>query len=248
MARILIVLTSRRDTGGNRTPAGFHWEEFVTPYWALRDAGHEVIIGSVLGGEATGLPGSEVDGPHGRISRAVHRFQERETEMELLQGTLPIVAAKAEDFDALVFPGGVGPLWDLHETPEVGALVSAVLARGGIVATISTGAAALLTALDAEGEPVVRRRRVTTAPDTELSTPAPYSIEAALAERGARIGRNEYLFRPHALRDGGLVTGQNPASAAPVARLVLSALADMRQGGAQPTLELVPPALFRRPG
>jgi len=248
MARILFVLTSRRESGGKRAPAGFHWEEFVTPYWAFRDAGHEVVVGSVLGGEATGLPGSEVDGPHGRISRSVRRFQERGQEMELLQGTLPVVAAKAEDFDALFFPGGVGPLWDLHETPEIGTLVSAVLARGGIVATVSTGAAALLTALDAEGEPIVRRRRISTAPDAELSAagPAPYSIEAALVERGARIGRNEYLFRPHALRDGGLVTGQNPASAAPVARLVLSALADM-QGG-QPTLELVPPALFRRPG
>lgn len=251
MARILFLLTSRREIGGTGRPTGFHWDELATPYWACKDAGHDVTLGSVLGGEVAGEPGSEATGPGGRISRDVRRFQESEVEMEALKGTLPVVAAKAEDFEAIFLPGGAGTFWDLEQTPEVGALIGAVHAAGGVIGTISTGAAGLLPAITPEGEPLVRGRRINAASDAELeatglAAAAPYSLETALRGKGARYGKNEYVFRPHALRDGRLVTGQNPASAGPVARLFLRAIEDM--GSVQPPLDLGPPALLRRPG
>jgi putative intracellular protease/amidase len=226
MAKILIVLTSHGDLGGKR-PTGFYWEELAIPYYAFRDAGHEVRLASIAGGEPPADPTSLQDDP-GRNPPEVTRFLADPTAMAALRGTQSVDSMRAQDFDAIFLPGGHGTMWDLPESPTLAALVAALFEAGKPVGAVCHGPAGLLGARRADGRPVVEGRRVNGFTDSEeraagLEDVVPFLLESRLRALGGRFeGGPDY--GPFAIRDGNLVTGQNPASAAPAARLMLEAL------------------------
>ena len=225
MSRILITLTSHATLGDTGRATGFHWEELATPYWAFRDAGHAVEIASIAGGRAVHDPGSaQTEAP------SVARFLADATAMAALAETMPITAADPARYTAIYLPGGHGTMWDLPGNAALAGLLGAVFDRGGVVAAVCHGPAGLVSAVRADGQPIVAGRRVNSFTDAEeaaikLTDAMPFPLETRLRELGA-VFEGGANFKPYAVRDGNLVTGQNPASAAEVARLVLEALAE----------------------
>jgi putative intracellular protease/amidase len=226
MAKILIVLTSHGDLGGKR-PTGFFWEELAIPYWAFRDAGHRVVLASIAGGEPPADPTSLQEDP-ARNPAEVNRFLADPEAMAALRDTATVETMRAEEYDAIFLPGGHGTMWDLPGSPALASLVTALFEAGKPVGAVCHGPAGLLGARRADGRPLVEGRRVNGFTDSEeraagLEKVVPFLLESRLRALGGRFeGGPDY--GPFAIRDGNLVTGQNPASAAPAARLMLEAL------------------------
>lgn len=224
MPRILVVLTSHGALGDTGRPTGFHWEELTTPYWIFRDAGIEVEIASVAGGRAPHDPASlrdeaEVNAP------SVARFLRDPAAMAALHGAMPVGEAQPARYDGVFLPGGHGTMWDLPGSAPLARLVGALFDSGRAVAAVCHGPAGLVAAVRADGRPIVEGRRVNSFTDAEeaavgLTAVMPFLLEARLRELGGLFegGPN---FQAYAVRDGNLVTGQNPASAGAVARHVL---------------------------
>lgn len=228
MARILIVLTSHTALGDTKRPTGFYFDEMATPYWALVDAGHEVEIASISGGAPVHDPGSVKDDPAERPA-PVARFLDDTDAMAKLGATEPVADIDAARFDAVFLPGGHGTMWDFAQTDALGALVSDIWAQNGVVAAVCHGPAGLLGATKPDGRPLVDGLRVGGFTDAEeaavgLTDVMPFLLETRLREQGGLFESAEN-FQPHAVADGRLVTGQNPASAGRVADLMLEALA-----------------------
>lgn len=227
MARIAFVLTSHGTLGGTGEPTGFYWEEMTTPYWRFRDAGHEVVLASIRGGEPPADPKSLRDGD-AQQAESVLRFQEDAAAMAALRETLPVDRLEAAAFDALYLPGGHGCMWDLPESKPLARLIGTMFDDGKLVGAVCHGPAGLVGARRSDGRPIVEGRRVNGFTDSEeraagLAEAVPFLLESRLrALGGAFEGVADY--KPHAVRDGNLVTGQNPASAAPLAEAMLAAL------------------------
>ncbi len=231
---ILILTTSHDQLGDTGKPTGFYWEELAVPYWALRDAGFEVVFASPKGGMPPADPASAKPDDGGG---AVKRFMDDEGAMASLAQSLPVADAKAADYAAVYLPGGHGTMWDMSQTTAVGQIVAQVFEAGGIVGSVCHGPAGLLEAHLADGTPLVKGRRVngfTNAEEREagLEGTVPYLLETRLRALGGIFEGNMANFKPHAVRDGRLVTGQNPASSAAVARLLLAALVDQTRKAA----------------
>jgi len=227
MPRILIVLTSHAALGATGRPTGFHWEELTTPYWTFADTGMEVEIASIAGGPPPHDPSSfkpevEANKP------SVARFLRDAGAMALLRGAFPVAEADPARYDGVFLPGGHGTMWDLPASEPLAHLIGVLFDANKVVAAVCHGPAGLVAARRADGRPVVEGRRVNSFTDAEeaavgLTEIMPFLLESRLRELGARFegGPN---FEAHAVRDGVLVTGQNPASAAAVARHVVDAV------------------------
>ncbi|PWS36395.1 glutamine amidotransferase [Falsiroseomonas bella] len=227
MSRVLIVLTSHGDLGGKR-PTGFYWEELAAPYWAFRDAGHEVTLASIAGGEPPADPTSLSE----KNPPAVTRFLEDSKAMAALRATRPVASLDRTGWDAIFLPGGHGTMWDLPGSAPLAALVGSLFDAGKPVGGVCHGPAGLVAARRADGRPVVEGRRVNGFTDSEeaaagLTDVVPFLLESRLRELGGRF-EGGADFAPYAVRDGNLVTGQNPASAEPAARLMLDALGEAK--------------------
>lgn len=221
--RILMVLTSTATMGEGGEPTGLWLEEFATPYWTFVDAGAEVTVASTAGGKVPLDPRSLADDPP---SASAARLAAEAP--GLLARTVAVDALDAAAFDAVFLPGGHGTMWDLPESAALARLIGAAWREGKVVAAVCHGPAGLLAARDAEGGPLVEGRRVAAFTNAEedavgLTEAVPFLLETRLAEQGALIDKAE-PFAPHAVADGRLITGQNPASSAPTAKLVLDAL------------------------
>jgi len=224
--RALVILTSHAETGSTGEPTGFYWEELAAPYWALRDAGYAVELASVAGGEPPADPSSA--GADDRPA-PVARFLDDAGAMRDLAATRPVAEVDGADYDVVYLPGGHGTMWDLAQTDAVGAAVSRAWAAGAVVGAVCHGPAGLVGAKAEDGTPLVAGRRVNAFTDAEeraagLEDVVPYLLETRLRQLGARFEANAEPFGPHAVRDGRLVTGQNPASSERVAELMLEAL------------------------
>jgi len=222
---ILMVLTShdRRGDTGSRT--GSALEEFCTAYYVFRDAGAEITLASPAGGQPPISPRG--DGSR-RPSETVRRFKGDPAARTELADTLSLEQVAPEDFDAVLYVGGHGALWDLPEDPVSQALIAAIHAAGRPLALIGHGPAALRWVVDAGGRPLVEGRRVTGATNSEeeamgLSGTLPFLLQDELVRLGGL-----YSKRPdgvsHVVRDGALITGQNRASAVDAANAVLEFL------------------------
>ncbi|MEM7710625.1 MAG: type 1 glutamine amidotransferase domain-containing protein [Pseudomonadota bacterium] len=227
MANILIVLTSHSKLGKTGRETGFYFDEMAAPYWALTDAGHEVVIASIAGGPAVHDPGSVKADPVEQ-PEAVRRFLADPTAMSKLSNTPAVGDVDPAAYDAVFLPGGHGTMWDFAQTPALGALVSKVHASGGVVGAVCHGPAGLLGATKPDGTPLVSGLRVNAFTNAEeeavgLTDAMPFLLETRLQEQGALFEGTEN-FRLHAVSDGRLVTGQNPASAPAVAALLVEAL------------------------
>ncbi|MEL7093005.1 MAG: type 1 glutamine amidotransferase domain-containing protein [Pseudomonadota bacterium] len=226
--KALILLTSHNTLGSTGKPTGFHWVEMATPYYALKEAGHDVTLASIVGGRPPSDPGSS--DPDSREAD-VDRFLKDTAAMDALERTVPLQDLDAGDFDIVYVPGGHGTMWDMAQTKDVGQFIAKAWENGAIVGSVCHGPAALTEAYLSDGTPLVRGKRINAFTDAEehavnLQDVVPYMLESRLRELGAIFEGNKDNFGVHVARDTRLVTGQNPASVPELA----AALIDMAQG------------------
>jgi putative intracellular protease/amidase len=224
--RALIVVTSHDRMGDTDKKTGFFYRELATPYWAFVDAGIEVDIASIKGGKAPADPGSV--GEPGKRAAAVQRFMDDADAVRKIKNTLAIASVNEADYDLVFLPGGHGTMWDFPDSEALASVVGRALERGVVVGAVCHGPAGLIGAKRSDGEPVVKGRRVNSFTDAEeeavgLAATVPFLLESRLRELGADFEGTEN-FQPYAVRDGNLVTGQNPPSSELVAEEVLAAL------------------------
>jgi putative intracellular protease/amidase len=225
--KILIITTSAATMGSSDEPTGLWLEELTTPWYAFVDAGADVTLASIAGGKVPVDPRSLK--PAGENDASVERALKDATFQRLIADTPRFDTLDASGFDAILLPGGHGTMFDYPQNAALARLVSEFDAAGKVVAAVCHGPAGLVGARRADGTPVVAGRRVAAFTDSEerasgLDKAVPFLLQTRLEELGARHDSGPD-FEPFAIRDGNLVTGQNPASAEPLAKLVMDALA-----------------------
>ncbi|APX74709.1 type 1 glutamine amidotransferase domain-containing protein [Achromobacter insolitus] len=222
---ILIVLTSHDTLGNTGRKTGFWLEEFAAPYYAFVDAGAQVTLASPAGGQPPLDPKS--DDPDAQTDDT-RRFRQDKDAQRQLAATLRLAQVQAADYDAVFYPGGHGPLWDLAEDPKSVALIETMLAAGKPVAAVCHAPGVLRHAMTADGKPLVQGRQVTGFSNAEeaavqLSDVVPFLVEDELKRLGGQYTSGPD-WQPHVVSDGLLVTGQNPASSVGVANALLDRL------------------------
>lgn len=223
---ILMVLTSHDRLGDTGEKTGFWLEEFAAPYYVFRDAGAVVTIASPAGGKPPVDPKSDL--PENQ-TEATRRFSSDRRIQAELADTLKLEAVSVEGYDAIFFPGGHGPLWDLAGNPVSIALIEAFVKADKPVGAVCHAPAALADVRGKDGGYLVKGRRVTGFTNAEeaavgLTAVVPFLLEDRLKERGA-IFSSGGEWASYVQVDGKLVTGQNPASSAPAAEALLELLA-----------------------
>lgn len=223
---ILMVLTSHDELGDTGKKTGFWLEEFAAPYYVLKDAGHEITLASPKGGQPPLDPKS--DDPDAQTD-ATRRFKGDAQAKAQLASTQQLGSVRSSDFDAVFYPGGHGPLWDLAEDAQSKAVIEQTLAAGKPVALVCHAPAVLKNVKAQNGEPLVAGKSVTGFTNEEeaavgLTEVVPFLLEDVLKQLGAKFSKAE-PFKPHVVREGLLITGQNPASSEPAAKALLEALA-----------------------
>jgi putative intracellular protease/amidase len=222
---VLVVLTSHDQLGSTGRKTGFWLEELASPYYVFTDAGAKVTLASPKGGQPPLDPTS--DRPESS-SDATRRFKSDIAAQTALANTRRLRDIVAADFDAVFYPGGHGPLWDLAEDPESIALIQATFAAAKPLAAVCHAPGVFRRVKSATGEPLVKGKAVTGFSNTEeraagLSDVVPFLVEDMLIEEGGAYSK-EADWQAHVVTDGLLITGQNPASSAPAARALLDQL------------------------
>ena len=225
MKKVLIVLTSHDKLGDTGAKTGFWLEEFAAPYYALKDAGVVLTLASPLGGQPPIDPKSDDAGSQ---TEATLRFKTDTSAQGLLASTLKLKDVSAADFDAVFYPGGHGPLWDLAEDATSIALIETMLKAGKPVAAVCHAPGVLRHPKGAGGQSVVKGKKVTGFTNTEeeaagLTAVVPFLVEDMLTQNGG-VYSKAADWHPHVEIDGLLITGQNPASSEPVAKALLATL------------------------
>jgi len=225
MMKILMILTSHDTLGATGKPTGFWLEEFAAPYYAFLDSGADITLASPLGGQPPLDPKS--DEPDAQ-TEATQRFKSDPQAQAALASTQRLADVKAGSFDAVFFPGGHGPLWDLAENGYVMALIKDFYANGKIVSAVCHAPAVFRHVKTSEGQFLVNDRNVTGFSNAEeeavgLTDVVPFLVEDMLKDHGARYTSADD-WQPHIVVDGRLITGQNPASSVGVADAVIKQL------------------------
>jgi len=223
--KILMVLTSHDRLGDTGHKTGFWLEEFAAPYYVFKDAGAEIVVASPKGGQPPLDPKS--DAPDAQTAATV-RFNEDADALAVLANTQRLKDVVDGDFDALFYPGGHGPMWDLAEDQDSIRLIEQTFSAGKPVAAVCHGPAVFRHPRGALGEPLVKDKRVTGFSNEEeaavgLTDVVPFSLEDVLKQNGARYERGA-VWQSYVVTDGRLVTGQNPASSEAAAEDVLRLL------------------------
>lgn len=221
--KILMVLTSHDRLGKTGLKTGFWLEEFAAPYYVFRDAGAEITIASPQGGSPPLDPKS--DEPDFQTG-ATRRFKTDSTAQAALANSLKLADVSAEHYDAVFYPGGHGPLWDLAEDRNSIALIEAMAAAGKTVAAVCHAPAVLRRAEMADGSPLLEGRSVTGFSNSEeaavgLTDVVPFLLEDELQAVGGNYSKSSD-WHPYVVSDGNLITGQNPASSEEAAKAVLA--------------------------
>ncbi|NND61242.1 MAG: type 1 glutamine amidotransferase domain-containing protein [Gammaproteobacteria bacterium] len=219
--KILIVLTSNDRFGDTDQPTGFWLEELATPYYVFKDAGAELTLASPSGGRPPMDPAS--DQPDARTD-ATERFKQDDTAQAALSNTHKLSTIDIKDFDAVFYPGGHGPVWDLTEDEQSIALIENAYATGKPVAAVCHGPA-VFRHTQSDGQPLVSGKRVTGFTNSEEKAAGhvddvPFLVETMLKKNGGEFhGADDW--QENVIVDGNLVTGQNPASSRGVAQAVI---------------------------
>lgn len=224
--KILMVLTSHDRLGDTGKPTGFWLEEFTTPYYEFKDAGADITLASPAGGRPPLDPGSDAEDAQTESTR---RFKDDAETQQALANTRKLADVDAGDFDAVFYPGGHGPLWDLAEDRTSIDLIESFWNSGKPVAAVCHAPAVLRHVKDADGAPLVKDRKVTGFSNAEetavgLIDVVPVRVEDELARLGGQYDRGAE-WGSFVQVDGRLVTGQNPASSAATAQALLQQLA-----------------------
>lgn len=223
---VLMVLTSHEQLGDTGKKTGFWLEEFAAPYYTLKDAGADITVVSPLGGQPPLDPKS--DEPDAQTD-ATRRFKGDAAAQAVLAKTGKLADVRAADFDAVFYPGGHGPLWDLAEDKDSIALIEAMAAAGKPVAAVCHAPGVLRHVKAADGSPLVKGKRVTGFTNTEeeavgLTRVVPFLVEDMLKENGGQYSKGAD-WASYVLTDGSLITGQNPASSEEGAKALIKLLA-----------------------
>jgi putative intracellular protease/amidase len=226
MKKILMVLTSHDQLGDTGKKTGFWLEEFAAPYYALKDAGASITVVSPAGGQPPLDPKS--DEPDAQTD-ATRRFKADAAAQAVLASTGKLSDVKAADFDAVFYPGGHGPLWDLAEDKHSIALIEAMVAADKPVAAVCHAPGVLRHVKAADGSPLVKGKKVTGFTNTEedavgLTKVVPFLVEDMLKANGGEYSKGAD-WQSWVVTDGKLVTGQNPASSEAGAQALLKLLA-----------------------
>ena len=234
MAKVLMVLTSHDRLGDTGRSTGFWLEEFAAPYYVLKDAGVDITVASPRGGQPPVDPKSE--DPNAETP-SMRRFKKDSEAQRVLANTVRLSNVSADDFDAVFYPGGHGPLWDLAEDRTSIDLIEKLYAARKPVAAVCHGPAVLRHAKGPDGVPLVKGKEVTGFADTEeaavgLTKVVPFLVEQELKARGGRYSK-AVDWADHVVVDGNLITGQNPASSESTARSLLEQLAAAGAGRAR---------------
>lgn len=224
MPKALFILTSHDTLGDTGKPTGFYWEELAAPYWILSDAGWQIELASIKGGKPPADP-SSAEGD--AMTDKVRRLLADEAVMNKLENTTKVEDVEVSGCDIVFLPGGHGTMWDLPNSKALGDLLGRAFDKGAVVGAVCHGPAGLLSARLASGDPLVHGRRVAGFTNSEedavgLSDVVPFMLEDQLKAQGGHHQKGPD-WQPFAIADGNLVTGQNPASSAEVARLMLKA-------------------------
>ncbi len=224
--KVLIVLTSHDKLGNTGEKTGFWLEEFAAPYYVLKDAGADIVLASPKGGQPPLDPKS--DQPDFQTDDT-RRFNNDAAAQKQLANTVALETVEAEDFDAVFYPGGHGPLWDLTDNPHSLQIIETLYAAGKPVASVCHAPTALINAKDKSGRYLVENKNITAFSNSEedgvgLSQVVPFLLEDALKQRGAVYHKGED-WASFVQVDGQLITGQNPASSAETAKALLQLLA-----------------------
>lgn len=225
MKKILMVLTSHDRLGDTGKKTGFWLEEFAAPYYVFKDAGANVTLVSPRGGQPPLDPTSDEESAQ---TDATRRFKGDKNAQAALASTGKLADAKATDFDAVFYPGGHGPLWDLAEDSHSIALIENTIAAGKPVAAVCHAPGVLRHVNYPSGDALVKGKAVTGFTNSEeeavgLTKVVPFLVEDMLKQKGGKYERGED-WQPHIVTDGLLLTGQNPASSAPAAEALLTML------------------------
>ena len=222
---VLMVLTSHDQLGDTGHKTGFWLEEFAAPYYVLKDAGARLTLASPKGGQPPLDPKS--DAPESQTP-ATERFKQDAAAQAALAATVPLSSVKAADYDAVFYPGGHGPLWDLAEDRDSIALIAALHAAGKPVAAVCHAPGVLRHVKGGDGQPLVKGKQVTGFTNSEeeavgLTKVVPFLVEDMLKENGGIYSKGAD-WAPYVLTDGMLITGQNPASSEAAAQALLALL------------------------
>jgi putative intracellular protease/amidase len=223
--KILMVLTSHDQLGDTGKKTGFWLEEFAAPFYVLKDAGASVTLASPKGGQPPLDPKSDLPENQTEMTR---RFRSDPAAQAQLANTKKLAAVSAGDFDAVFYPGGHGPMWDLPDNPASVALIEAFVKADKPVGAVCHAPVALVNVRGRDGEYLVKGKRVTGFSNSEeeavgLTTVVPFLLEDRLKERGGSYSKGPD-WAPYVQVDGKLVTGQNPASSEAGAKELLRLL------------------------
>lgn len=227
--KILIVLTSHASLGSTGEKTGFWIEEFTTPYYVLADAGAEITLASPKGGQPPVDPKSEAADAQ---SPSTERFYKDNTLIDQVAHSLTLSDVKQEDYDAVFYPGGHGPLWDLATDTHSIKLIEEFYNHQKPIAFVCHAPAALVNAKTKTGEPLVKGKQLTGFSNTEedaveLTKIVPFLLEDELTKHGAIYSKGAD-WASFTKQDGLLITGQNPASSEAVAKLLLDSLKEKK--------------------
>ena len=220
--KILMVLTSHDKLGDTGKKTGFWLEEFAAPYYVFEDAGAEVTLASPKGGQPPLDPTSDADDAQ---TEATKRFKgDAKAQMELAH-TVALSTVSADGFDAVFYPGGHGPLWDLAEDADSIKLLETFARTNRPIAAVCHAPAVFKHTKNADGKPLVLGKTVTGFTNTEeegagLTDVVPFLVEDMLKSNGGRYEKGAD-WASFVVTDGKLVTGQNPASSEEAARKLL---------------------------
>ncbi|WFU49863.1 type 1 glutamine amidotransferase domain-containing protein [Sinorhizobium terangae] len=222
--KILMVLTSHDQLGNTGKPTGFWLEEFAAPYYVFKDAGAEITLASPKGGQPPIDPKSDEPGNQ---TEAMERFKKDPAAQKALATTIKLGDVKADGFDAIFYPGGHGPLWDLADDKNSIALIEDFYNTGKPVAAVCHGPA-VLKEVTHQGQPIVRGKRVTGFTNSEeeavqLTDVVPFLVEDELKRLGGRFEKAAD-WADFTVVDGRLITGQNPSSSTSAAKELLKLL------------------------
>ncbi len=223
--KVLFVLTSHSELGNTGKKTGFWVEEFAAPYYVMVDEGVDVTIASPKGGQPPIDPKSEA--PEAQTD-ATKRYYADEPLKKKVAHTGVLADVKADDFDAIFYPGGHGPMWDLYSDENSIALIQDFWAAGKPVAAVCHAPSALLNVKDKNGDPLVKGKKVTGFTNSEeegvkLTDVVPYLLEDELQAKGGHYSKGAD-WGSYVVKDGMLITGQNPASSEEAAKEMLAVL------------------------
>lgn len=225
MKKVLFVLTSHDELGNTGHKTGFWIEEFAAPYYTLLDKGINITIASPKGGQPPIDPKS--DTPESSTP-ATERFKKDAATQDKLAHTIMLSKVKEQDYDAVFYPGGHGPLWDLSEDESSINLIESFYGNNKPVAAVCHAPAIFKHTKNTLGEPLVKGKKVTGFTNEEeeavhLTKVVPFLVEDMLKENGGQYSKLAN-WQPYAVQDGLLITGQNPSSSELVAEKLLAIL------------------------